>query len=194
MRRFLVIAVVGVLAACGSSGSSSSGSGAYVDAAMKSYDDASSSVKDTFTRSQARCLIQGIVDAVGVDNLKSHGVQPGDLQKQTSPFKSISKDLTQAQAEEVAAVITDGKCFNFADIVVKQVSRSGSNPFGQLTKTQIRCFFNELLKEDAVKKALASSILGQESSNSALQNAFGNQSKLFTIFGDCKIRPNQITG
>ena len=77
MRRFLVVAVVGVLAACGSSGgSSSSGSGAYVDAAMKSYDDASSSVKDTFSRSQARCLIQGIVDAVGVDKLKSHGVQP----------------------------------------------------------------------------------------------------------------------
>lgn len=195
MRRFLVVAVVGVLAACGSSGgSSSSGSGAYVDAAMKSYDDASSSVKDTFSRSQARCLIQGIVDAVGVDTLKSHGVQPSDLQKQTSPFKSISKDLTQAQAEEVASVITDGKCFNFADIVVKQVSQSGSNPFGQLTKTQIRCFFNELLKESAVKKALASSILGQESSSSALQNAFGNQSKLFSIFGDCKIRPNQITG
>jgi hypothetical protein len=194
MRRFMVIAIVGLLAACGSSGSSSSGSSAYVDAAMKSYDDASASVKNTFSRSQAECLIRGIVDAVGVDTLESHDIQPSDLQKDNSPFESLSKDLTQSQAEDVAAVITDGRCFNFADIVIKQMASSRENPFGQLTKTQIRCFFNQLLKEDAVKQALAESILGRESSSSALQSAFGNESKLFSILGDCNIRPNQISG
>ena len=192
MRRFMVIALVGLLAACGNSGSSSSGSDPYVNAAMKSYDDASSSVKNTFSRSQAECLVRGIVDAVGVDTLKSHNVQPGDLQKQSSPFQSLSKDLSQAQAEKVAAVITDGKCFNFADIVVKQLSSGTSNPFRKLSKTQLHCFFDQLLKEDAVKKALAGSILGRDSSNSALQDAFGNQSKLFSIMGDCNIRPNQF--
>ena len=74
------------------------------------------------------------------------------------------------------------------------MSSSGSNPFGKLTKTQVRCFFNELLQESAVKDALTASILGEESSNSALQNAFGNQSKLFSILGDCNIRPNQLQG
>src|SRR6478735_5908214 len=104
MRRFLVVAIVGLLAACGSSsGSSSGGSGggtdAYVNAAMKSYDDASSSVKATFSRGQAECLIRGIVDAVGVDKLKSNGIQPGDLQKGNSPFTSLSNDLSQSEAE-----------------------------------------------------------------------------------------------
>jgi hypothetical protein len=194
MRRFLVLAMVGLLAACGSSSNSSSGSDAYVDAAMKSYDDASSSVKDTFSRSQAECLIRGIIDAVGVDKLKSNGIQPGDLQKGNSPFKSLSDDLSQSEAEDVASVITDGKCFNFADIVIKQMSTSGSSPFGKLTKTQVRCFFGQLLKEAAVKKALAASILGQDSSSSALQGAFSNQSKLFSILGDCNIRPSQLNG
>jgi len=161
---------------------------------MKSYDDASSSVKDTFTRSQAKCLITGIVDSVGVDKLKSNGIEPGDLQKGNSPFKSLSDDLTQAEAEDVASVITDGKCFNFADIVIKQMSSSGSNPFGQLTRTQVRCFFGQLLKEDTVKKALANSILGKDTSNAALQGAFANQSKLFSILGDCNIKPSQLQG
>jgi hypothetical protein len=196
MRRFLVLAVVGLLAACGSSSGSSSGGGtdAYVDAAMKSYDDSSASVKDTFSRSQAECLIRGIVDAVGVDKLKSNGIEPGDLQKGNSPFKSLSNDLSQSEAEDVAAVITDGKCFNFSDIIIKQMSGTGSNPFGKLTKTQARCFFDQLLKENAVKKALAASILGQDSSNTALQGAFANQSKLFSILGDCNIRPSQLNG
>jgi hypothetical protein len=194
MRRFMVVALIGLLAACGSSSSSSSGGSAYVDAAMKSYDDASSSVKDTFSRTQAKCLISGIVDSVGVDKLKSHGIEPGDLQKGDSPFKSLSNDLTQAEAEDVASVITDGKCFNFADIVIKQMSSSGSNPFGQLNKTQVRCFFGQLLKEKTVKKALAASILGQDTSSSALQGAFANQSKLFSILGDCNIKPSQLQG
>jgi hypothetical protein len=201
MRRFLVVAMVGLLAACGSSGGSSSGGSsggsdtdAYVDAAMKSYDDASSSVKDTFNRTQAECLVRGIVDAVGVDKLKSNGIEPGDLQKGDSPFKSLSDDLSQSEAEEVAAVITDGECFDFADIVIKQLDSGTSNPFGKLTRTQLRCFFGELLKEKAVKKALAASILGQDSSNSALQSTFSNQSKLFSILGDCNIRPSQLNG
>jgi hypothetical protein len=199
MRRFLVVAIVGLLAACGSSSSSGSGSGgsdadAYVNAAMKSYDDAGSSAKETFSRSQAECLVRGIIGAVGVDKLKNNGVEPSDLGKGDSPLKSLSNDLSQSEAEEVAAVITDNKCFNFADVVIKQMSAGASNPFGKLTKTQARCFFNELLKEDAVKKALAASILGQDTSNDALQKAFSNQSKLFSILGDCDIRPSQISG
>ena len=58
----------------------------------------------------------------------------------------------------------------------------------------MHCFFDELLKESAVKKALAGSILGQDSSSSALQDAFANQSKLFSILGDCNITPSQLHG
>jgi hypothetical protein len=195
MRRFWVLATVGLLAACGSSGSSSGAStDEYVHAAMKSYDRSASSVKATFSRGQAECLIGGIVDAVGVDKLRSHGIEPSDLQDGNSPFKPLGNDLSQSEAEDVAAVVTDGKCFNFSDIIIKQMSGTDTNPFGKLSKTQARCFFDHLLKENAVKKALAASILGQDSSSAALQSAFAKQSKLFTILGDCDIRPSQLNG
>jgi len=45
-----------------------------------------------------------------------------------------------------------------------------------------------------VKKALANSILGKDTSNAALQGAFANQSKLFSILGDCNIKPSQLQG
>jgi hypothetical protein len=197
MRRFVVITLVGLLAACGSSSGSSGGgsdSDAYVDAAMKSYDDASDSVKATFDRSEAECLVRGIVDAVGVDKLEDAGVEPKDLESGDSPFKSLSNDLTQSEAEDVAAVITDGECFDFTDVVVAQMSEGADNPFGKLDKTQVRCFFDAILKEKVVKQALAQSILGQGDSSAALQDAFSNQSKLFSILGDCDIRPSELTG
>ena len=82
MRRVMVIAFVGLLAACGSSGgggsSSRRGQRRTSTRAMKSYDDASGSVKDTFTAGAgASASSRGIVDAIGVDKLKSSGHRAG---------------------------------------------------------------------------------------------------------------------
>ena len=139
MRRFVLVALVGVLAACGSSsGSSGSGSGsgsgsnAYVDAAMKSYDSAPASTKAFMNKSQARCLISGMVDIIGVDTLEKNGVKPNDLSTSgDSPFKAVGKDMTPAQAKDVAGLITDGECFDFTDIVVKQVEEQLEQPVRQ---------------------------------------------------------------
>jgi hypothetical protein len=199
MRRLVLIAIVGALAACGSSGSGSSGGGssseknAYVDAAMEGYAKAPASVKSTMSESQARCLVSGMVDIVGVDRLSEANIKPGDLKSGDSPFATIGKDITPAQATAVAALITKGKCFNFTDVVIAQM-KGTSNPFGNLSETQVRCFFDAILKDKAVRQALADSILGKDSSSSALSSAFSNQSKLFSILGDCKISPSQLTG
>lgn len=196
MRRFMLVALVGVLAACGSSSGSSGGSGSseYVDAAMKSYDSAPAETKAFMNKSQARCLISGMVDIIGVDSLEKAGVKPDDLSKNgDSPFKAVGKDMTAAQAGDVASLITDGKCFNFTDVVIKQAG--GTGPFGKLSKAKVRCFFDALIKDPAVKTALADSILGKGGDvSSSISKSFSNQSKLFSLLGDCDISPTELSG
>lgn len=197
MRRFFALTLVAVfLAACGS-GSSGGGGGAsssegqkYVDAAMKSY-KASSSAGRAFTKSQAECVASGLVDKVGVDTLKSAGVTPSDFAQSGGPFKALGSKLSRKQAVGVVSVITDGKCFNFADLVTKSAS-SGSGTFAKLTKAKVRCLFATLLADKSFKNAMVDSMLGKASSSAAFQKAFGNQSRIFRIMSDCKISPNEL--
>ena len=102
MRRVISIAIVGVLAACGSSGGSEKAS--YVDAAMKGYKDAPASTKDVMSESEARCLVEGMVDIIGVDNLKKNGIKPDDLNSNDSPFTKLGNDVSKEQATEVASL------------------------------------------------------------------------------------------
>lgn len=198
MRRSLTLlaslSLAVVLVACGSSSSSSSDKGQqYVDAMMKSYDNSSGSTKDVFSRSQAECVSQGVVDSVGVDTLEKAGVSPDELGKSNNgPFDTIGKELTDQQAQDLVAVITDGKCFDFTDLVMKQVQSGGSNPFSKLGEEKTRCLFDELLANEAFKQAMADSILGKSSSNDAFSGAFKNQSEIFDILGKCDIKPSEI--
>ena len=196
LRRSVVIGLVGLLAACGSSGSSTSGSSGsagqpYVDAAMKSYDNGSSKTKDGFTRPQAKCAITAMVDAVGVDTLKAKGITPQDFAAKDGPFKAAGAKLSPVQAEKVAGVITNGKCFNFVDLVMKQAGTSSS--FGKLPKAKVRCFFEKVLSKAEVKKAIASSLVGTSSKTSkAVSDALSSNSETFKIFSDCGISPNSM--
>ncbi|MGZ4675843.1 MAG: hypothetical protein ACXVJ7_00735 [Acidimicrobiia bacterium] len=196
MRRWMaVVAVFAVFAAaCGSSGgSASSGEGKqYVDAIMKKYDEGDS--KDVFTRSQAQCLSEGIVDAVGVDKLKAAGVTPSDISSSSDAFKAVGKNLSVAEAKKLVDVMTGGSCFNFTDLVVKSVEKSGSSSFGSLTKTKVRCLFDKLLNNAAFKSAMVDSILGRDTSSDAFSKAFSNQSDTFKIFSQCNIKPSELSG
>ncbi len=192
MRRFLVVAVVGMLAACGSNSGSSSGKGAdYVDAMMKSYDGSQSGVKDVLDRSQAKCIAEGTVDAVGVDTLDSAGVTPKDLSSGDA-FSTIGKKLSVSQAKDLVEVFTNGKCFNFSDLVIKEAAAGSNNAFGKLSEAKVRCLFDKLLSEQAFKDAMVNSMLGRANSSDAFTKAFGNQSKLFGILSDCKIQPSEL--
>lgn len=195
MRRFIGLALVGAiaLAACGSSGgSSSSGDGQdYVDAIMKNYD--SSSAKDVFTRSEANCIAKGIVDAVGVDKLKTVGT-PDQVASSSNPFQKVGKDLTKAQADEVVNVLTDGRCYDFTQLIVKQATKDSSGTFSKLSKKQVDCFFGQLLSKPAFKQAMADEILGRGSNSDAVSSALSNQSDTFKILSDCNISPSQLGG
>jgi hypothetical protein len=197
MRRFIGLSVIAVLvlAACGSSGgggSASSGKGQeYVDAMMKNYDK--NGKGSGFTRAQAKCVAEGMVDAVGVDKLESVGT-PDDLASGGNPFQTIGKKMTPAQADEVVGVLTDGRCFDFKALVVKQAKGDTSGTFAKLTGTQIECFFGELLDNKAFKQAMADSILGRDSSSDAFNKAFSDQSAVFKLLSDCKIKPSQLSG
>lgn len=195
MRRFLGLGLVAVfvLAACGSSGgggaSSSDKGQEYVDAIMKNYDKSAS--KNGFTRSEAECIAKGMVDAVGVDKLESVGT-PDDVASGDNPFQALGEKMTQSQADEVVAVLTDGRCFDFTNLVVKQAQKDDSGSFSKLTDTQIECFFGKLLDKKAFKKAMADSILGRDSSSDAFSKVFSDQSEVFAVLSDCKIKPSQL--
>lgn len=195
MRRFVALVAIAVTAVgCGSSGgSSSSGDGkAYVDALMKSYD--TDGQKSGFTRDQAHCVATGLVDSVGADKFKSAGITPAQLAKSggDSPFATIGKKLTQKEAEGLVSVLTDGKCFNFTDLVVKQASQGNAGTFSKVPTAKVRCLFGALLSNKAFKSAMVDSMLGRKSSSSAFQNAFGNQSEIFRIMGKCNLSPNEL--
>ncbi len=192
LRRSVVIGMVGLLAACGSSSSSGSAGQPYVDAAMKSYDNGSSQTKDGFTRPQAKCAITAMVDSIGADTLKAKGITPQDFSAKDGPFKAAGAKLSSAQAEKVAGVLTDGKCFNFVDLVMKQAGSSSS--FHKLPKAKVRCFFEKVLSKVEVKKAIAGSLVGGSSSKTsdAVSSALGNSSETFKIFSDCGISPSAL--
>ena len=193
LRRSVVIGMVGLLAACGSSSSSASAGQPYVDAAMKSYDNGSSQTKDGFTRPQAKCAITAMVDAVGADTLREKGITPRDFGSKDGPFKGAGAKLSSVQAEKIAGVLTDGKCFNFVDLVMKQAG-SSSSTFGKLPKAKVRCFFEKVLAKAEVKKAIAGSLVGGTSSktSTAVSSALGNSSATFKIFSDCGISPSAL--
>ena len=117
--------------------------------------------------SQAECLIRGDRRrGRRRQAARATASQPSDLQTGDSPFKSLSNELTQAEAEDVAdgdhrrQVLQLRRRRDQADRRAR-----ATNPFGKLdARPRSRCFFGELLKETAVKQALADSILGQDSS------------------------------
>lgn len=193
MRRVMVVAAIGVLAACGSSSGGSAEKASFVDAAMKGYEDAPASTKEVMSESEARCLVSGLVDIVGVDNLAKADVKPSDLSTSTdSPFSTLGQDMTTQQANDAASLITDGKCFDFTDVVMSQMKGS-SNPFGKLEEKKVRCLFDKILSDPIVKKGIANSFLGK-GDGSELANAFSDQSSLFSMLGDCDINPSELSG
>jgi len=198
MRRFLVVAIVGILAACGSSGggggdSSSAEGQKYVDAAMKNYDKAPAQTKKAISESQARCLARGVVDAVGVDGLKSEGITPSDFESGSSPFSALKGKITKEQARAIAALAADGTCLDLLDIVVKE-ARSAT-ALAKLTTPQLRCVYGKVLAKAGVKESLANSILGSSSAGSG--DDFGritsDTAAMTRIFDQCNVRLSQLT-
>ena len=156
--------------------------------------DSSKTASQMFTKAQAECVAKGVVDEVGVDTLKAAGVTPADFAESGGPFKAAGNKLSRKQAEGVVSVITDGKCFDFTDLVTKAAS-SGSAAFGKLAKDKVRCLFDNLLKGKAFKQAMVDSILGRSSGSSdAFAKAFSGDAGTFAVFSKCNIKPSELRG
>ena len=193
MRRgFTLVILVGLLVACGSSGSSASGvEQKYIDAMMKSYD--SSDAKQTLTRDQAQCISERFITTVGVDQLEAAKLSPADVAKDQNAFNAVGKTLTRAQAEQVAGVFTDGECVNFTDVALKQLNAGGTNPFKGVPDSNLRCMFDRLLAKPAFKDAMVEGILGSAGSDAAFTKAFGDQATLVSVMLKCKINPASLS-
>ena len=192
MRRgFALVILVGLLAACGSSGSSASADEQkYIDAMMKSYD--ASDAKQTLSRGQAKCISERFVKTVGVAHLKAAKLTPADLAKKDNGFTAVGRTLTRDEAEQVAGIFTDGGCLNFTDVAIKQLNE-GSNPFKKVPKENVRCLFDRLLAKPAFKNAMVEGILGSDTSDAAFTKAFGDQATLVSVMLKCKINPATLS-
>jgi hypothetical protein len=177
-----------MFAACGSSGGSSASSseGKKYVAAMLAAKGSNSITKD-LNPTQAKCLAEGLIDAVGVDTLKKAGVTPQEFAGNGADTKLKGK-VSKSQASDVADLILKNKCFDFIDVVAKQSSGSA---FGKLSKDKQRCFYTKMFSLPAVRDALIADLTGGKSD---LGSALGNQSEIFTILGQCKIDPKDVSG
>jgi len=189
-RRLTMIGICAALlfAACSSSssGSASSGEGKkYVDAMLA--DKSNNDLTKDLSSAQAKCLAQGLVNIVGVDTLKKAGVTPSDFAGDGADSKLKGK-ISKDQAGQVADLILKDKCFDFVAVLSKQTSDSA---FGKLSKDKQRCFYQKMFSLPAVRDALVAELTGGKSN---ISNALGNQSEIFTILGQCKIDPKDISG
>ncbi|MBM3674477.1 MAG: hypothetical protein FJW88_05895 [Actinobacteria bacterium] len=112
MRSLVSSLIVGLflLAACSSSDGSDAETQKYVDAMMVSVDTSDF----PFTRTEARCLAEQMVDTVGVDTLEEAGITPEDIENDDSELSDL--DLSRDEAAELADVIFDGDCINPSDL------------------------------------------------------------------------------
>jgi hypothetical protein len=139
-------------------------------------------------------MAEGVVDAVGADEMKQAGVTPSDLGRSDGPFDALGTDLTDQQADDLVEVITGGTCFDMTDLVVRQAKSGGGNPFGGLSEKKTRCLLDQLLDNAAFKDAMAESMLGKASSGDAFSNAFKKRSVVLKMLGNCDIRPSEVSG
>jgi hypothetical protein len=192
-RRFLVLVLAVVLVACGSSGGDSQTAEGkkFVAAIETKYRSGNNG--QTFTKAQAHCLATRMVDTITVDKFKAAGVSTTEIVSDPNSFKTVGRRLDAQQAKDLANVLTGGGCFNFTDVVVKSAARS-SNNFGGVSKTKVRCLFDKLLSNEAFKDAMVNSILGRETSGSAISNSLKNESQIFRYLADCKIKPSELQG
>ena len=195
MRRTVaVIAIVGVLGACGSDGGGTThgASKEYVDAMMRSYD--SSDAKDVLTQKEMRCVAEGVVAAIGAGKLKDTGVTIEDVGKvDSNPFRPIGKKLSESEIEAVVSVITGGDCFNFTDLVIKQASSGSSNPFEGVPEKKVRCLFDKLLDGTTFKDDMANSFLGR-GGDDAFAKAFGDPSTIVPVMSACDLSASELPG
>ena len=185
-KRFLAAVCTSAVlfAACGSG----SGGGAvtlnadekaYVDSMMSSFEKDGST---PFTTSQAQCLAERTVKAIGVDGFKKAGITPENINSDTTG--GLDK-LDAAAATKFADLIFGGKCFDFGELMVKAMNADSG---GQIPADKAKCLGQKMAENQAFRKAFTEGMTGNTTVDP--MSAF---SDIFKLLSDCKISLSDLT-
>ncbi|MCK0112481.1 hypothetical protein MWU75_10060 [Ornithinimicrobium sp. F0845] len=157
MRKVHALFVTGALslslAACGGGGGDD---GEAADAIAQSMMESSD---DTFVvdQGQADCVGEGLVDKIGVDQLKEYGMLTDDLAVNESVDSVV---MEEAHADSAAEVIVG--CIDAAEMMREQMAVDDS-----MTEEQLDCV-GEVLDEDTLTRMFSLIFQGKE-------DEFGNE-------------------
>lgn len=102
------------------------------------------------TRTQAECVAQGVVDGIGVDQMKQYGFDAGD---DTDSASMDQMQFSEHDAEVTAAAFNE--CVGFRNQIVQQFTAE----FDGLSKKGQRCM-RRVLNDAAVEKMLVAELTG----------------------------------
>ncbi|MBI4933601.1 MAG: hypothetical protein HY828_06960 [Actinobacteria bacterium] len=172
-KVLLGVAMVG-LVACGddSSGGASAAEQPYVDSMMSSFETDESM---PLTKPQAQCMAENLVSIVGVDGFEAAGVEPADLANGDLTLE----ELPEAKAQAIAALVFDGKCFDFGEMMASAFSQ---DPSVSIPSDQAKCLGDSFAANEQFRSAFAASITGDDS-----VDPFSEVEDLFAMFTECGI-------
>ena len=184
-KRFLAAVCTSAVlfAACGSG----SGGGAvtlnadekaYVDSMMSSFKKDGST---PFTTSQAQCLAERTVKAIGVDTLKKDGITPENINGTSGGLDK----LDPATAAKFTDLIFGGQCFNFGDLMVKAMNAQAG---GKIPTDKAKCLGDKMASNASFRKAMTASMTGNTTVDP--MSALGD---IFKLLADCNISLSDLT-
>ena len=155
---------------------------------MKSY--RASAAKKAITVSQACCISEAAIDAVGVDALQSAKVTPADLDH-GSGFATLGKELSKDDVDGVATAIVDAKCLSVGEVLMKS-GAAEAPAFAAVAPAKVRCIFITLGAPTAAQQAFADSLLGLPRADAEFSESFRNTPKTKKALAKCKVDPKLV--
>lgn len=186
-KRILAIACTAALslAACGSGSGSGAGAvtlnadeKAYVDSMMSSFEKDGST---PFSTSQAQCLAERTVKAIGVDGFKKAGITPENINGTSGGLDK----LDPASAAKFTDLMFGGECFNFGDLMVKAMNAQSG---GKIPTDKAKCLGDKMASNAAFRKAMTESMTGNTTVDP--MSALGD---IFKLLSDCNISLSDLT-
>ena len=157
--RIAVTTVTGVLllTACGSGGSSTSGSDQkYVDALVTGLQRDSSQGGTGFTDSENVCIAEGVVRIIGVKAFEDAGISPDDLAKSD---QTKLPDVSDAKHEELRALLFDGDCVDMVSTIAATFKSAASSVADD---TKVNCLAKAVVNDESMQNYIVDGLLGRD--------------------------------
>ncbi len=159
LRRLpLLISLCAVLllSACSDSTSTNFTQGEYVDGLLVGYKADSTPI----TATEARCFAEATVDAIGVEQLNSAGVNPatGATSKQV---RTLLEADNAAAAKRLGISISKDSCFKISTLLKGQVA----NGLPGVVDADIQCLSDGLAKDPNVRAGMVNVLIGRDVPN-----------------------------